>query len=110
MAADNAEIKEFYTSAVNYRVGGEYKIKDLSLRAGYGLNGSPVKDDTQKIFDTQYFTGGLGYRINEYYFDIAYQHVQSENRYSPYLLNGAEPTAVIKNANNDVFLTFGVRF
>ncbi|MEQ7801067.1 hypothetical protein ABDJ41_14790 [Pedobacter sp. ASV1-7] len=110
MAADNAEIKKFYTSAVNYRVGGEYKINDLSLRAGYGLNGSPVKDDTKKIFDTQYFTGGLGYRINEYYFDIAYQHVQSENRFSPYMLNGAEPVAAIKNSNNNVFLTFGVRF
>lgn len=111
MVNDNADIKELYTSAVNYRVGGEYKINDLSLRAGYGLNGSPLKGDKDKIYDNQYFTGGLGYRINEYYFDIAYQRVQSENRFSPYALSdGAEPTAAIKNANNNVFLTFGVRF
>lgn len=108
---NNADIKKFYTSAVNYRVGGEYKINDLSLRAGYGLNGSPVKDDTQNIFDTQYYSAGLGYRFNEYYLDIAYQRVQSESRYTPYTLNsGAEPIASAKNANNNVFLTFGVRF
>lgn len=111
MINDNADIKELYTSAVNYRVGGEYKINDLSLRAGYGLNGSPLKGDKDKVYDNQYFTGGLGYRINEYYFDIAYQRVQSENRFSPYALSdGAEPTAAVKNANNNVFLTFGVRF
>jgi len=111
MIYDNNYIKNSYTSAVNYRVGGEYKIADLSLRAGFGLNGTPFKDDKDKIYETKYYTGGLGYRINEYYFDIAYQRVQSENRLSPYVLNDhAEPTAAIKNANNNVFLTFGVRF
>lgn len=108
---NNADIKKFYTSAVNYRVGGEYKINDLSLRAGYGLNGSPLKDDKQKIYDTQFYSAGLGYRFNEYYLDIAYQRVQSENRYSPYVLNdGTEPIATVKNANNNILLTFGVRF
>jgi hypothetical protein len=108
---NNADIKRLYTSAVNYRVGGEYKIDNLSLRAGYGLNGSPLKDDSQNLFDTKYYSAGLGYRVNEYYVDIAYQRVQSENRLSPYTLNdGSEPIASIKNANNNVFLTFGIRF
>ncbi|SDJ81351.1 Long-chain fatty acid transport protein [Pedobacter sp. ok626] len=107
----NADIKKYYTSAVNYRVGGEYKINNLSLRAGYGLNGSPVKDDTNNTYGTKYYSGGLGYRFNEYYFDLAYQRVQSEDRVSPYALSdGAEPVASIKNANNNVFLTFGIRF
>ncbi|MNL42087.1 Outer membrane protein transport protein (OMPP1/FadL/TodX) [compost metagenome] len=107
----NADIKRLYTSAVNYRVGGEYKINNLSLRAGYGLNGSPLKDDKDNIYDTQFISGGLGYRINEYYFDIAYQRVQSENRISSYVLNdGSQPVATVKNANNNVFLTFGIRF
>jgi len=108
---NNAAIKNGYSSAVNYRVGGEYRINNFNLRAGYGLNGSPIKNDTNNIFDTQYYSGGLGYRINEYYIDIAYQRVQSEERLSPYALNnGSEPVATIKNANNNVFLTFGVRF
>ncbi|WEK17976.1 MAG: hypothetical protein P0Y49_14355 [Candidatus Pedobacter colombiensis] len=107
----NADIKNFYTSAVNYRVGGEYKIDNLSLRAGYGLNGSPIKNDSKNTYGTQFYSGGLGYRFNEYYFDIAYQRVQSKETNSPYVLSdGAEPVAMIKNANNNVFLTFGIRF
>ncbi|WP_316815205.1 hypothetical protein [Pedobacter nyackensis] len=108
---NNADIKNGYTSAVNYRVGGEYRINNFNLRAGYGLNGSPVKNDTDNTYETQYYSGGLGYRINEYYIDIAYQRVQSKERLSSYTLNnGSEPVATIKNANNNVFLTFGVRF
>jgi hypothetical protein len=108
---NNADIKDMYTSAVNYRIGGEYKLNNLSLRAGYGLNGSPLKNDDDKIFDTKYYSGGLGYRINEYYFDIAYQRVESQNRLSPYVLNdGSEPVASVKNGNNNIFLTFGIRF
>ncbi|SMC87190.1 OmpP1/FadL family transporter [Pedobacter nyackensis] len=108
---DNAEIKEFYSSAVNYRVGGEYKLNNVSLRAGYGLNGSPFKDDDNNTYGTQYYSAGLGFRLSEYYIDLAYQRVQSENRNSPYALNdGTQPVASIKNGNNNVFLTFGVRF
>lgn len=108
---NNADIKRLYTSAVNYRVGGEYKINNLSLRAGYGLNGSPLKEDDDHIFDTKYYSAGFGYRVNEYYIDVAYQRVQSEDRVSSYTLNnGTEPIASLKNANNNVFLTFGVRF
>ncbi|MDR6785206.1 hypothetical protein ABIE26_003905 [Pedobacter africanus] len=108
---NNADIKNMYASAVNYRIGGEYKLNNLSLRAGYGLNGSPLKNDDDKIFDTKYYSGGLGYRINEYYFDIAYQRMESQNRLSPYVLNdGSEPVASVKNGNNNIFLTFGIRF
>ncbi len=108
---NNADIKRLYTSAVNYRVGAEYKIENLSLRAGYGLNGSPLKDDSQNIFDTRYYSAGLGYRVNEYYIDLAYQRMESQDRLSPYTLNNSTaPVASLKNANNNVFLTFGIRF
>ncbi|TKC06111.1 OmpP1/FadL family transporter [Pedobacter frigoris] len=108
---NNADVRKLYTSAMNYRVGGEYKIDKLSLRAGFGLNGSPMKNDTDNIYAKKYYSGGFGYRINEYYFDLAYQHATSENRLSSYVLtNGGEPTAAVKNANNNVFLTFGLRF
>ncbi len=108
---NNADIQRFYDSALNYRIGGEYKIDNLSLRAGYGLNGSPVKNDDDNIFDTQYYSAGFGYRVNEYYIDVAYQRVQSQDQLSSYYLNdGTQPVASLKNANNNVFLTFGVRF
>ncbi|TKC06774.1 hypothetical protein FA048_16365 [Pedobacter polaris] len=108
---NNADIRNNYKSAVNYRVGGEYKINNLSLRAGYGLNGSPYKTDEDGFFDTKMYSGGLGYRVNNYYVDLAYQRVETNNTFSPYNLStGTEPTADVKNTRNNVFLTLGLRF
>ncbi|MCD0488932.1 hypothetical protein LPB86_11880 [Pedobacter sp. MC2016-14] len=109
---NNMDVKDFYTSAVNYRVGGEYKIADLSLRAGFGVNGSPYKDDNANVFDTKYYSGGLGYRFSQYYVDLAYQRVETNNTYVPYTLSNQsiEPTADVKLNRNNVFLTFGVKF
>jgi len=108
----NRDVKSFYKSAVNYRVGAEVKLTDLfSLRAGYGINGSAYKDDKDNDFQTQFYSGGLGYRNKNYYFDIAYQRVQTQSTFSPYLLDDFnEPVAEAKNNKNNMFLTFGIRF
>lgn len=111
IADNNTAVRNNYKSAVNYRVGGEYKINNVSLRAGYGVNGSPYKSDDSSYFDTQMISGGLGYRVNNYYIDLAYQRVEQNNTFSPYTLNnGTEPTANVKNNKNNVFLTLGLRF
>lgn len=107
----NAAIRNNYTSAINYRIGGEYKIENISLRAGYGLNGSPYKNDDDKLFETKMYSGGLGYRVSNYYFDLAYQRVETNGTNLPYTLNnGSEPMASSKFTNNNFFLTFGLRF
>lgn len=109
--SNNSEVRSLYESAINYRFGAEYKISNVSLRAGYGVNGSPYKTDDNGTFDTQIFSGGLGYRVSNYYFDLGYQRLDTENTYSPYTLNsGLEPLATAKNAKNNFFLTFGLRF
>lgn len=109
---NNAFIKTSYKEAVNYRVGAEVKVtNELSLRAGYGVNGNGVKGGDNKFYQGQYYTGGLGYRIDNYYFDVAYQNYQTNFSSSPYLLNDyTEPVADVKSNRNNVFLTFGVRF
>jgi hypothetical protein len=111
--ANNAAIKRDYTNTINYRLGAEYKIGLLALRAGYGLNGSPYKADQDNIFEMKYYSGGLGYRFANYYVDLAYQRMETTNTFKPYTLedpNQIEPQANIDVAKNNVFLTFGVRF
>jgi hypothetical protein len=109
--SNNTDVRALYESAINYRLGAEFKFNTLSLRGGYALNGSPYKADDNGTFDTQMFTGGLGYRVSNYYFDLAYQRMETDNTYSPYTLNnGSEPIATAKNAKNNFFLTFGLRF
>ncbi|RZK54745.1 MAG: hypothetical protein EOO91_15405 [Pedobacter sp.] len=111
ITSNNNAVRDNYQSAVNYRVGAEYKINNVSLRAGYGLNGSPYKTDEDKFFDTKMYSGGLGYRVNNYYIDLAYQRVETNNTYSPYTLsNFSEPSATAKSTKNNVFLTLGLRF
>jgi long-subunit fatty acid transport protein len=112
---ENNTVKNFYKGAVNYRLGAEYKIDNaFSLRGGYGNNGSAIKGDDDGYFDTKYYSGGLGYRVNNYYFDLTYQRMETNTDLSPYIVGSAEnpeePVASIKTARNNVFLTFGVRF
>lgn len=108
---NNQYIKENYTNAINYRVGGEYRIDKISLRAGYGLNGSPYKGDNDNKFDVKYYSAGIGYRVSQYYIDLAYQRTETINTFSPYELNDfSEPVATSKFNKNNVFLTVGVRF
>lgn len=111
MEANNA-IKSDYKSAVNYRIGGELRVNEfLSLRAGYGINGSAYKDDTDNYFRTQFYSGGIGYRYNNYFFDFTYQNVGTHSTFAPYLLKDfTEPVADSKNDKQNVFLTFGIRF
>lgn len=110
--AANQTIKRNYKEAVNYRIGAEYKLDNaFSLRAGYGNNGTALKNDKDNYFATKIYTGGLGYRINNYYVDLAYQRVENNVDLSGYYLNNeSEPVANIKVARNNVFLTLGVRF
>lgn len=109
---NNNEIKNNYKSAVNYRVGAEIKVTDaLSLRGGYGMNGSAYKDDENKDFATKFYSGGIGYRTGGYYVDLAYQRANTMSTFSPYLLNDFnEPVAESKNSKNNIFLTVGFRF
>lgn len=109
---NNQDVKDFYKEAINYRIGAEIKVSpQVSLRGGYGLNGNGIKGGDKSFFQSQYYTGGIGYRIDNYYFDVAYQNLQTNFNSSPYeLYNFSEPVAQVKNNRNNVFLTFGVRF
>jgi len=110
--SNNAFIKNSYKEAINYRFGAEIKVSnELSLRGGYGVNGSGIKDGVDKFYEQKYYSGGIGYRIDNYYVDVTYQNLQTNFNSSPYELNDyTEPLADVKTTRNNVFLTFGVRF
>ncbi len=57
------------------------------------------------------YSAGLGYRVSNYYVDLAYQNLQANNTTTPYSLNNfSEPVANIKTEKHNFFLTFGLRF
>jgi len=113
----NRDIAALYKANFNYRAGVEFKLVDqFMIRGGYSYAGTPYKN---LDFTTQSYSGGLGYRFDNYYLDVTYRHTKWDSTNSPYTISsdypdygftGAGPTANLKNTADNVFLTFGVRF
>ena len=108
----NEQIRNNYTSAVNFRIGGEYMIAPaFLLRAGYGHTGSPYNDFEST---TQRVSAGIGYRVNNIYVDLAYQNLTQKYGWRVYELDDVNehysPVADINNSRNSVFLTLGLKF
>lgn len=103
----NNAIKSTYISPVNVRVGTEWRIKNLRLRAGFGYYGSPYKSGINN--GEQYvISGGLGYRAKHYFFDAGYSWSQMKEDYYLYDPNLVNPSHNTWN-NNNISLTFGIR-
>jgi hypothetical protein len=81
----NDSIGADYRAIGNLRVGGEIKLGDFSLRAGYGLYGSPFKSGQfNKNASTTSYSGGFGYRGQGFYIDFAYVLLQRKYKHSMY--------------------------
>lgn len=112
----NNDIRDRYKAAVNLRVGGEYKINNMMLRAGYNRAGNPFKN---LEVTTDILSAGIGFRSDIIYVDLAYQNATLNTTNSPYVISpqypdfqvtGTGETATLKNTSNNVFLTVGARF
>lgn len=66
------------TTTGELRIGGEFKIKRLSLRGGYRYEGSPYKNGTT-IGDLNSYSAGLGYSFGATKLDLAYSHAKRES-------------------------------
>ena len=95
---DNADIKNLYQSTVNYRLGGEYRYKKFRARAGGSFMPDPFKAEQNGINQNiTGVTGGLGYRGEHFYIDLAVIFSQGQTSYRPYSIPSAESPLVINN-------------
>lgn len=83
--------KDNFKGSNTVRVGAEIKpVPFLSVRAGYGYNGSMVRDNktifsSPITYNTQYASAGLGFAVTPFmYVDLAYQYVMQKQ--TPYKL------------------------
>src|SRR5699024_6169159 len=99
----NQNIKDDLQAVSTFRVGGEYKIKSFSLRAGYRYEDTPYKDKT--IGSLTGYSAGLGYNFGNFQIDFAYDW--SKRDYNQDLLyTGFSNQAEIKNTLSNYVLTF----
>ena len=131
-AYDNDDIRNYLKNTHTVRIGSEYRITpQLSARAGYSFTSSPVSDkwlENRAYVPTSgtlpsYSLGrtknnysvGLGYRFRYVYIDAAYQHRRVSDEVMAYSaipdkkISGSESARLITK-NNNIILTFGVKF
>ena len=107
--ADNDVIADSYQSVFNVRLGGEFRIDQFRLRAGYSHLADPIKDNTFDGSITD-LSLGLGFRDQNYFIDVAVINRTSDNNFSPYSLAADQPVADISNSATSALLTFGFVF
>ncbi|WP_340066107.1 OmpP1/FadL family transporter [Ascidiimonas aurantiaca] len=76
-ATVNNAIGDQLRAVSSYRIGGEYKIERVSLRAGYRFEQSPYEDGNA-LGDLTGFSAGLGYSFGATRLDLAYSRSEQE--------------------------------
>lgn len=92
------------TSNGELRIGGEYKIKRLSLRGGYRFEESPYKDG-KTIGDLNSYSGGLGYNFGGTKLDLAYSYTERDSNQRFFEAGSFSGAPNITSKLNNVSLT-----
>jgi len=95
-------------NAIEVRIGGEYRIKQVSLRAGYRFEESPYKVD-QAFGDLTGYSGGIGYNFGESRIDLAYSY-DHHNSNQASISSGMTDTARVSRYNNNITFSYSVNF
>lgn len=129
-----------YKKQTEVRIGGEYRIDALRLRAGYAYRSRPLKSENLSVLsesgsgasvvnlaspylgDRQTISGGIGYDFKSFYIDAAIQNVKSnyDNAFfagnyatvsgNDGVANANSITSKVKNTTNNILLTVGWKF
>lgn len=104
----NSQMSTELKNAYEIRIGGEYKIKQWSLRGGYRFEESPYEVD-YAMGDLTGYSAGVGYSFGENKLDLSYAN--SHRNYNQNLISsGMTDTARIRNVQNNVTLTYSINF
>lgn len=129
----NEDIKQDFKVQNTIRLGAEFRVTpEFSLRAGYVYQSSGVDaevyDGQKEVYlsgtnpaytvdnKTQYVTLGAGYRYKAFYADLAYVNKQRNSSYHAFTSynDGNQfvqaPQFDLKSTDNNIVLTFGVKF
>ncbi|WP_374400856.1 OmpP1/FadL family transporter [Flavobacterium sp.] len=104
----NQQMKTELKNAFELRVGGEFRIKEISFRGGYRFEESPYKSN-YSIGDLNGFSAGMGYNFPASRLDLAYSHDQRTTN-EAFVTSGMNDAARIQTKSNNVTLTYSINF
>ena len=109
---ENDSISSRYKSVVNFRMGGEFRLKMLRFRAGLGYLSNPYQSKPDNISRAVTNVSlGVGIRKQKFYADAALTYNTGKSSYHPYTLpSDYSPTPIVKQTNNGAGLMFTVGF
>lgn len=99
----NNTMSNILADASTYRLGGEYKFKQLSFRGGYRFEESPYVDG-ETIGDLTGFSLGLGYSFGNTKLDVTYDKWERTD-VTPLFNIGLIDTASIDRQNSNITLS-----
>ncbi len=104
----NTIIEEEMRAASTYRVGGEYRIQNWSLRGGYRFEESPYENEAT-IGDLSGYSAGLGYNFGSLRLDLAYNKAQRDDSPQLYQVGLTDTYRVNRDFSSVVLsLSFGL--
>lgn len=107
-ASENAFIANQLRAVSSLRMGGEYRLNALSLRAGYRFEQSPYANSAT-IGDLNGYSGGLGYNFGGSRLDLSYGYASQDIRKSLYE-TGLPTPANITTKNSVISLGYTINF
>ena len=124
---ENQNIRELFDFAYNFRIGAELRYEIMRFRGGFSQFGSVLNEDALQYIDfdsgniqsipgeRQMYTGGLGFKGENYYIDLAYVRTLNKDRQVFYAVDesgsqGNDPELINKTVSNNVLMTIGFTF
>ena len=106
---ENKAIRDKYMEASNIRLGTEWKLAPLSIRAGASYYTSPFKKGTGNDGSRMDYTAGIGFREENFFLDFAYVFSQTRDNYYFYDASITNPS-VNDSKSSSVLMTLGFKF
>lgn len=107
-----SDLNNYYShnlkSSSEVRIGGEYRISQVSLRAGYRYVQSPYKQ-TNIIGDVNSVSGGIGYSFGAARLDFGYSYTHQPMSMNM-ISSGLNDYATVKTKHNNFALTYSFSF
>lgn len=107
-AAENDFIANTLGVVNSYRIGGEFRIDQVSLRGGYRYEESPYENG-EIIGDLIGYSGGIGYNFGPSRLDLAF--VRTERDVNELLFtSGLDSSVDINQINTNITLSYSFKF
>lgn len=91
-----------------FRIGGEYRLNKVSLRAGYRFANSPYKNKAI-LDDLTSYSGGIGYSFGASRLDLGYQFWQ-QNSSKQMISSGTTQFANNQGNNHNISISYSASF